>query len=116
MVDLDKLVKDKNYIDITSNYYDFMESLHNPTVTEKDAYQKVHDDKIMQIKADKKAIKRKNAGQIYQRPKYEQCSCSSSNSEESSIESEDLNTESSFNVLDETNRDPGHMNQMTKEE
>ena len=38
------------FIDITNKYFDFHRSLFKPTLDKKIVYDKVHDDKLMEIK------------------------------------------------------------------
>lgn len=42
------------FIDITNNYFDFHESLFKPSLVQRTAFEKVHDDKLMEIKFDRK--------------------------------------------------------------
>ena len=45
-----KLTDKNGFCDITNNYFDFHRPLYNPVVTKLDAFNKVMDDKLMEVK------------------------------------------------------------------
>lgn len=54
MMTLDKNLKETGFVNITDNYFDFHRSLFNPNLSEFDAFNKVHDDKLMEMHYQKK--------------------------------------------------------------
>ena len=48
-MNLNKNLRETGFVNITDNYFDFHKCLFNPKVTEFDAFNKVHDDKLMEI-------------------------------------------------------------------
>lgn len=54
MMTLDKNLKETGFVNITDNYFDFHRSLFNPSLSEFDAFNKVHDDKLMEMHYQKK--------------------------------------------------------------
>lgn len=65
---VEKQVRDNGFIDITAGYFDFHQKLHDPKLTELDAYRKAHDDQLMEIRAKEKKLKIKKRGSMYQKP------------------------------------------------